>query len=120
MAEAAAANDPLREEMAARTPWLRFWLDYDPLPMARRLRQPVLILQGETDRQVTAGQAHELAAAIREGGNRDVTVRVFLDVNHLFLRDPDGAPQAYAALGSMAVPEEVLGTLADWLTDRLR
>jgi len=36
----------------------------------------VLILQGALDRQITSGQADTLAAAIREGGNRDVTVQV--------------------------------------------
>jgi uncharacterized protein len=114
----AAARDEL-EAVAARQPWLGFFLDHDPLPVARRVRTPVLVLHGETDRQVPAEQAHELAAAFREGGNPDVTVRVLPDVNHLLVRDPDGSFSGYASLTERTVAPEVRGALADWLAERL-
>jgi dipeptidyl aminopeptidase/acylaminoacyl peptidase len=111
-----------RDAVAATIPWVRWFMDHDPLPVARRVRTPVLILHGETDRQVTAGQAEELGAAIRQGGSTDVTVRVFPDLNHLFVPDPVGTadPASYAALPSKEVPAEVLGALADWLAEKLR
>lgn len=108
------------DSMAAHSPWLPFFLDYDPLPAARRVRQPVLIVQGATDRQVTAGQARDLDAAIRGAGNRDVTLRIFPEMNHLFLHDPDGMPSGYPRLGRSKVEPEVLGTIADWLVLKLR
>lgn len=102
--------------------YLRQAKDYDPLPTARRVRQPVLILQGAVDRQVSAGQADTLAAALRAGGNRDVTVRVFPRLNHLFLVSPSGtgAPTEYASLTDAMVPSEVLDLMAEWLATRLR
>lgn len=117
-----AANEVERAAAAAVNPWLRFWLDYDPLPAARRVRTPVLVLQGATDRQVTAEQAEELAAAIRQGGNTDVTVQVFPAVNHLFVPDPDGTADVlrYAGLPDKQVTPEVIRTLTDWLEARLR
>ncbi len=113
---AAAQTDSL----AAASPWFGSLLAHDPLPVARRLRMPVLVLQGETDRQVPAAEAPALAAAIRAGGNRDVDVRLFLGVNHLLLRDPDGSVSGYAALPSKQVVPELLGALADWLAAKLR
>lgn len=117
----AAVNDPLRERQAALVPWIRWWMDYDPVPVLRRVRAPALVLQGETDWQVAPEQADAIAAALREGGNRDVTVREFPGLNHLFLPDPGGAvaPGAYARLPSKEVPGEVLGALAEWLAARL-
>jgi fermentation-respiration switch protein FrsA (DUF1100 family) len=42
----------------------RFFLAYDSIPTARRVRRvPVLILQGTTDRNVPPGDARKLAAA---------------------------------------------------------
>jgi fermentation-respiration switch protein FrsA (DUF1100 family) len=116
-----AINDPLREQQAAQVPWVRFWMDFDPAPTLRRVRVPALVLQGGTDWQVAPEQADAIAAALREGGNRDVTVRLFPGLNHLFLADPAGTPDpsTYAALPSKQVPAEVLGTLADWLAERL-
>lgn len=123
----AAARDSLiraglarLDTLAAGQPWLRFLLDHDPLPTARRVRTPVLILHGASDRQVTPDQAPELAAAFRRGGNRDVTVHVLPEVNHLFLRDAEGNPFAYPALPSTAVEPAALRTLARWLARRLR
>ncbi|HEX6368207.1 MAG TPA: DUF4019 domain-containing protein [Longimicrobium sp.] len=110
-----------RDAAAARIPWVRWFMEHDPLPVARRVRVPVLILHGQTDRQVTPEQAEELGAAIRAGGSTDVTVRVFPGMNHLFVPDPVGTadPASYAALPSKEVPAEVLGALADWLVERL-
>jgi uncharacterized protein len=109
------------EQQAATQPWLRFFLDYDPLSTARRVRRtPVLILHGETDRQVTVEQADALASAFRAGGNADVSVHRFADVNHLLLPDADGDPAGYAALEARRVAREVLGTLVDWTSARLR
>jgi alpha-beta hydrolase superfamily lysophospholipase len=101
-------------------PWIHFFLDYDPIATAKRVKQPVLILQGATDRQVTPEQGPELANAFRSGGNRDVTLKVFPSTNHLFLKDSFGNPSGYGALASKSVRAEVLGTIADWLATTLR
>ena len=115
----------LRAARAALAPdkqsnaWIKAWMAYDPAPIARRVKAPTLILQGETDRQVPADQAQKLAALIREGGNRDVTVRLFPATNHLFVADPTGDFQSYDKLKSNAINPAVLGALADWLVARL-
>jgi hypothetical protein len=101
-------------------PWLGYFLGHDPLPIARQVRVPVLLLQGETDRQVTAGQVDELAAAIRAGGNPSVTVHRLPDTDHLFLPDPSGDPAGYMRLPSRLIPPSTLGILADWLATQLR
>jgi fermentation-respiration switch protein FrsA (DUF1100 family) len=108
------------DSTAASQPWVKFFLDYDPIATAKRVKQPVLILQGATDRQVTPEQANELAQAFRAGGNRDVTVKFFPSTDHLFLPDPNGNPSGYARLPSKNVRTEVLGTIADWLAEHLR
>lgn len=111
-----AAADSAAQAMA----WTRYWWTFDPRPTLRRVRAPVLVLHGETDAQVPVAQGEELAAVLREAGNRDVTVRRFPGVNHLFLEDPSGYWGGYAALPSRTVPAAVVGALADWLADRLR
>ncbi len=116
LAESARATDSL----AAHSGWLRYFISYDPRPTARKVRVPVLILQGETDQQVTPEQADTLAAAFRAGGDRDVTVRKFPATDHLFVPDSVGDPSRYGQLSSRAVRPEVLGAIADWLTAHLR
>ena len=111
----------LERDTTAGGAWVRWFRTYDPLATARRVRQPVLILQGALDRQVSAGQADSLGAAIRAGGNRDVTVRVFPRLNHLFVPSPtDGSWSEYPTLTDPSVSAEVLDTMAAWLAQRLR
>jgi len=122
IARAARANDAA----AAKLPWQKYFFDYDPTARARQVKTPVLILQGETDRQVPPSEAAKLAAAFRAGGNRDVTVRMFPATNHFFLADSSGAfvdakgRLRYASLPSLRVRPEVLGAIADWLSARLK
>ena len=103
--------------MSRPIPWLEQARDYDPLVTARRVRQPVLIVQGAVDRQVSAGQADTLAAAMRAAGNRQVTVRVFPGLNHLFLVSPSGtgSTSEYAQLTDVAVSRNVIDTIGVWL-----
>ena len=103
-----------------RNPWFRYFLAYDPLPAIRKVRQPILILQGELDRQVTADQADMLAKAAREAGNRDVTARVFTGLNHLFLPAKTGSVIEYSSLSTNVIPEDVMKQLTDWLVEKLK
>ncbi|MEP7343883.1 MAG: alpha/beta fold hydrolase [Gemmatimonadaceae bacterium] len=111
---------PLIDSIGNSIPWMRFFIDYDPLPTARRVRIPTLILQGATDRQVTMEQAEALARAMKAGGNRSVMVRVFPKANHLFVNDPDGNPAGYATLSTGAVRSDVLATIVEWVVARMR
>ena len=98
---------------------MRYFLTYDPLPAIARVRQPILVLQGELDRQVTADQAQMLEQAARAAGNKDVTVRVYPGLNHLFLPAKTGAPSEYTSLSTTSVSADLLKQLSDWIVERL-
>ena len=102
------------DSLAKSNPWMGFFMSYKPLVTARKVKQPVLLLQGATDHQVTPEQADSLLAALRSSGNRDVTLRKFPATNHLFVSDPSGSISGYAQLKNVRVSKDVLGALADW------
>lgn len=92
---------------------------WDAAALAARIHVPVAVLQGATDRQVPADQADSLVSLFRRAGNRDVTVRVFPDVNHLLVHDPDGDFQRYYHIEDANVATEVLDAVGDWLERHL-
>jgi dipeptidyl aminopeptidase/acylaminoacyl peptidase len=102
------------DSVAKTTPWMAYFLSHDPLVTARLVKQPVLLLQGATDHQITPEQGDTLRAALTASGNRDVILRKFPATNHLFVNDPSGAPGGYGQLKDARVRKEVLGALADW------
>ncbi|MBL0173226.1 MAG: alpha/beta fold hydrolase [Gemmatimonadaceae bacterium] len=108
------------DSISKANPWMGFFMTHNPLATARRVTQPVLLLQGETDRQVTAEQVDSLNTVLRANGNRDVTLRKFPATNHLFLNDASGLPGGYAQLKDPKVRKDVLGALADWAARVLR
>ena len=59
-------------------------MNYDPLPAARKVSCPVLILQGDRDAHTPFQNAHKYADAMRSGGNKDVTLKILEDHNHIF------------------------------------
>ena len=121
--EKALAEAMIQQEAnvkASTEAWRRSIQDRDPLPTARRLRMPVLILQGSTDRAVPPEDAVLLERALREGGNRRVERHLFPGVNHHFQRDPIGAREGYDRLPTQDLAPEVLDTLCTWLRTTLR
>src|SRR5690606_28149636 len=60
------------------TPWMRYFIDYDPRPTLQRVKVPVLAINGSLDLQVPS-QANLTAIreALEQGGNRNVTTVEF-------------------------------------------
>lgn len=79
---------PTAEEV--RT-WLRWRdLDLDPVIYWEKVRVPVLVLFGELDDVVPVRtSAARIEAALRRGGNQDVTIKVFPKANHVIQPVPD-------------------------------
>jgi dienelactone hydrolase len=108
------------DSTAAKLPWMQYFLTYDPLPALRKVKAPVLILQGATDQQVTPDQAPVLESTLKASGNKNVTMIVFAAHDHLFLVDSVGFPGNYGKLPSGKIGPEVMGVIADWLVKELR
>ena len=97
------------------TPWMRYFLVFDPRPALEKIRVPVLALNGELDVQVDAEQNLTAIASARDkGGNRDVTVHRLPKHNHLFQRAKTGLINEYGAIEETISPE-VLDLIRDWI-----
>ncbi len=110
------------DSLAASDPWWDFILKFDPSATARRIRGPaVLIITGANDQQADPKEVTQWAGAFFEAGNRDLTAIVVPDVNHLFIHDKDGFPGGYAKLPPpLKVEQHVVGSVVEWLAQRLR
>jgi len=108
-----------RNVAASVEKWRPWSQDRDPLPTARRVRCPVLILQGLTDRAVSPEEARTLERVMRDAGNPRVTLRLFENLNHHFNLDPVGATDGYDRLVSQVLATEFLDTLSSWLARTL-
>ncbi len=92
-----------------------YWVDlaaYSSAETVRRLRLPVLVLQGGRDYQVTAPEVEEWRRAV--GPRPGLDVKVYPALNHLFIAGsgPSG-PDEYKRGGHVAA--EVLDDLARWM-----
>jgi hypothetical protein len=125
---ALAAEEPLEArdllpELAPFLParaWLASHLGRDPLPFLRRVRCPVLILQGGRDAQVSAERdAPALLRALAEAGHGDHELRVFPALDHLF-KVASEPPSELDILRARPVDPAFLAALAAWLAERLR
>jgi pimeloyl-ACP methyl ester carboxylesterase len=104
----------------ADIPWFASFLAFEPARVLKDTRQPILIEQGELDRQVAAHHADalaELARARRRKAAVDV-VKV-PGVNHLLVPATTGEVSEYGALGAAQVSPDVTGPIAEWLTRTL-
>ena len=97
------------------TPWMRYFLTFDPRPALEKIRVPVLALNGELDVQVDAEQnLTAIAAALEKGGNQNVTVHRLPEHNHLFQRARTGLMNEYGAIEETLSPK-VLDLIRDWV-----
>jgi pimeloyl-ACP methyl ester carboxylesterase len=100
---------------AAATPWFGVFLTLDPAEYLRKVSCPVLVVQGELDRQVIASQnVPPIAKALEQAGNRDYTIVKLPRLNHLFQTATSGTPSEYAKIDETIAPV-ALDTMSDWI-----
>lgn len=106
------------------TPWFRYFIDYDPRPALRKVKVPVLALNGTLDLQVPPDpNLPEIKKALKQAGDRgmrgDVTVRLLPGLNHLFQPATTGSPAEYGVIETTIAPQ-VLDLVTAWITKRFR
>ncbi len=90
-------------------------IGYNPATEAAKLNMPMLILQGERDYQVSMKDFDLWKAAL--GGRKNVTLRSYPDLNHLFEAGQGrSTPAEYAKPGH--VTGQVVEDIAAWIGGR--
>src|ERR1035437_4995388 len=104
---------------AVQSPWFRFFLTYDPRPALRKVKCPVLALNGEKDLQVPARE--NLAAiegALKVGRNPRMTVKELPKLNHLFQTSETGRISEYARNEETIAPI-ALELIGSWIKEQV-
>jgi pimeloyl-ACP methyl ester carboxylesterase len=104
---------------ALGSPWFRVFLALDPHVALRKVKCPVLAINGERDLQVDPKQnLPEVAAALKEAGNRDATTLELPGLNHLFQTCKTGSVAEYGQIEETMAPA-AMGAISDWIEARM-
>jgi dienelactone hydrolase len=110
---------PAMRLLGGQQKWLREHLEHDPLATIKRVRAPVLIVNGGQDIQVGPEHAWRLGEALSAAGHPDYEVRIYPELNHLFAVSRGEGAAEYADPNAK-VDSGFLAELGDWLASRLR
>ncbi|MBI2816837.1 MAG: alpha/beta fold hydrolase [Acidobacteria bacterium] len=105
---------PLTQDSWLLEHWRRLPLDFNPAPYITKVRVPLLAIFGGLDHTVLpAENAQRWRTALKQGGNKDYTIKIFPNANHMLLEARTGAENEYPMLQRF-VPE-FAPVLLDWL-----
>jgi len=106
--------DDVRKQ--ADTPWFRSLLQFDPAKVMPRVKQPILIVQGDLDTQVPPHHADALAQLANGRKNAGKIETVHLPgVNHLLVKATTGEVQEYSQLAGKEISPDVASAIDTWL-----
>jgi hypothetical protein len=99
-------------------PWFRYFVKIDPTSYLKKVKCPVLAVNGSQDIQVAAGPNLE---AIRNNmpQNKDVTCSEIPGLNHFFQHCKSCTVQEYGELEETFAPE-LLKAMENWLKERAK
>jgi len=96
--------------------WFRSLLLFDPAKVMPKVKQPILIIQGDLDTQVAPANADALAQMARARKKAAPVEVVHLPgVNHLLVPATTGEVSEYAGLPTKTVVPAVATAIAEWL-----
>ncbi len=97
------------------TKWFKYFLEYDPIDVLNKTTVPTLALFGTKDLQVPAStNAPLMEKALKKAVNKNYTIKIMDNANHLFQSANTGSPSEYASLEKKFVPE-FLDLVSDWI-----
>lgn len=96
-------------------PWSQSFFKLDPAVYWAKVKCPVLALNGKKDTQVDAEvNLAKIEAALKKGGNKQVTIKALEGLNHLFQPAKTGQVDEYAQIETTIQPA-VLELMASWI-----
>jgi pimeloyl-ACP methyl ester carboxylesterase len=102
-----------------KSPWFKFFADYDPYPTLTKVKCPVLAVFGELDLQVLPSQNKDkMEEALKSSGTKDYKIIVLPKANHLFQSAVSGSPNEYTTLPKEFVPG-FLDIMTGWIIERV-
>lgn len=100
------------------SPWMRYFIRYDPRPTLRKVHVPVLALGGTLDLQVPYKEnLSAIETALKAAGNKDVRIVSMPGLNHLFQTATTGGPAEYAVISETFSPA-ALDLIGTWINER--
>lgn len=99
------------------SPWLRYFLTYDPVPTLRKVSRPVLAINGEKDLQVLpAANLGAIGETLKKAGNENVKLMELKGLNHLFQTAETGAAEEYSKIEETFAPQ-ALEAISSWILE---
>ena len=112
---------PPEYRKVADTQWFRSLLQYDPAKVMECVRQPILIIHGELDKQVFPHHADKLAELARQRKRKaPVEVVRVPGVNHLLVPAATGEVAEYPTLKDKTIAPQIAVKIAEFLNANLR
>ncbi len=97
------------------SPWMVYFLKFDPATALEKVKCPVLALNGDKDLQVPADENLDaIKKAVAKGGNKKVTTKVLPNLNHLFQECKTGSPDEYKIIEQTFSPI-ALEEISKWI-----
>ena len=114
-------EDLVKQSLALmKTPWFKFFLDYDPAPALEKVTCPLLATFGELDLQVPADiNRIALEQAVKRGGNKNVTIKAFPKANDRYQEATTGNLDEYDKLKKEFVPG-LLDLFSGWILQNIK
>jgi len=102
------------------SPWMQFFIKYNPSDALAKVKCPMLAVGGEKDLQVPVKEnLPAIESALKKGGNKQVTTKAFPNLNHLFQECKTGLPGEYATIEQTFSPI-VLDEVTKWILLRVK
>ena len=106
----------VKNQLASITsPWFKYFINFNPEPILKKVNCPVLVLNGENDLQVPAKiNMDGIQNALTKGGNKKTTFKSYPKLNHLFQESQTGSVSEYGTIEETFNPV-VLADILSWL-----
>ena len=97
------------------SPWMQFFIKYNPALALEKVKCPVLVLNGDKDMQVPSKVNLEaINKALVKGGNKKVTIKELPNLNHIFQECKTGLPEEYSEIEQTISPS-ALTEILNWI-----
>lgn len=97
------------------TPWIRYFLAYNPFSDLQKMKMPVLAVTGSKDLQAPAKQnLVAIGKALKAGRNKNYLIKELPNLNHLFQTTTTGLPTEYGQIKE-AISPVAIQAIGDWM-----